>query len=70
MGEDCCVFSERCSMGFSHAEGKAIAEHELVLCMYSYMFIHRLICSFSVLFPDDLNLNITYWKFHRILVNS
>lgn len=59
-------------MGFSHAEAKASVEHELVLCRCSYIFIHRLVCSFSApfFFPDDLNLNISNWKFHRILVNS
>lgn len=70
-----CSFSERCSIGFSHAEAKASAERELVLRRGSYMFIYRLGCSFSPLFifffpPDNLNLNISYWKFHRILVNS
>lgn len=61
-------------MGFSHAEEKAIVEGEPVLYMDSDMFIHRLMCSFSgfsfFFFPDNLNLNIAYWKFHMILVNS
>lgn len=35
-------------MGFSHAEEKAIVEGEPVLYMDSDMFIHRLMCSFSV----------------------
>lgn len=47
-GEMALLFSERCSMGFSHAEEKALVGCELVLYMYSYMFIHRLIRSFSV----------------------
>lgn len=51
VGGGCCIFfSERCSMGFSHAEAKASVEHELVLCRCSYIFIHRLVCSFSALF--------------------
>lgn len=49
-GEIALLVSERCSMGFSHAEEKAIVEGEPMLYMDSDVFIHRLICSFSVFF--------------------
>lgn len=51
---------------FPHAEEKASAGLELVHGKYSYLFIHKP----KGFFPVYLNLNIIYWKFHRILVNS